>query len=79
MFKSQLPKGQTRSLRSIAESKNVPANFDTDVEYDSQAGVPSNHPESGKRYQDIAEAAQPTSAYAIRGKRAFDSNCSFKK
>jgi hypothetical protein len=79
VFKSKLPAGQPRSLRSIAESKNIPSNLDTDVEYDSVAGVPTNHPASGKRYEDVALSAQPPAQYAVRGKRPFDSNCSLTK
>jgi hypothetical protein len=69
------PAGQPRSLRSIAESKSAPDKYDSDIEYDGQAGIPMSAHGAGQRYKDAAEEARPLASAAVRKKRPFDSNC----
>jgi len=79
VHKTNVPAGQPRTLRSIAEKNIPPANLESDIAYDAQAGMPSNAPGAGQRYEDVATQAQPPKDSAVRGKRSFDSNCSLKK
>ena len=77
MHKGVKPAGQPRTLRSIAESQNALANFDSPIEYDAEAGIPMGASGAGQRYADAAEAALPLASSAIQKKRPFDSNCNF--
>lgn len=54
MFKQPKPPGQPPTGRNIAESKNVPANFPTDLPYDYAAGAPTSAVRGGT-YKDDAQ------------------------
>ncbi len=58
MPKAPKPAAQPRTLRSIAIGKARPEHFDTNVVYDSQAGIPMGTLGAGQTYNDVADAAR---------------------
>jgi hypothetical protein len=68
-FKAARPKGQPRTLRTIAEDKgSAPAGRDPGMEIDPVAGVPMGYPGggAGQRFADHADQAAPQGAGAKR-------------
>lgn len=54
-FTGTKPKGQPRTLRTIAETKgSKPAQREDNSGYDMEAGIPMSVPGGGQRYEDEA-------------------------
>lgn len=68
------PASQPRSLRSITESHGASSVGRTpgigEESYNPQAGVPTYVVGGANNYQDVAEAAKPSPAFALRQEAA---------
>ena len=54
-FKGVLPKGQPRTLRTIAQTKGAaPANLESDAGYDLVSGIPNGFSGANQPYKDAA-------------------------
>lgn len=64
MFKGARPKGQPRTLRSIAEDVDASSNFPEDVPYIPCAGVPASTVGATQTYKDSPADPMP---FKLRG------------